>query len=65
MILTCATVIPVYMPEHGGMSQRAQQSILMRVAASRSTRVGREVASLRRMCLPYSWFECERSTLFW
>ena len=26
VILTCAMVMPVYMPEHGGMSQGAQQS---------------------------------------
>ena len=25
VILTCATVIPVYLPEHGGMSPRARQ----------------------------------------
>jgi|AACY02.17.fsa_nt_gi hypothetical protein len=65
VILTCAMVMPVYMPEHGGMSQRAQQSILLRVVASGSTRVGREEVSLRRIFIPYSWFECECSTFFW
>ena len=25
VILTCATVMPVYLPEHGGMSRRARQ----------------------------------------